>query len=80
MYFVYLIQSESFPSQKYYGITPHLESRIKDHNSGKSPHTSKYMPRKLVAYIAFSDKSKAHSFERYIKSHAGRAFANKHLW
>lgn len=80
MYHVYLIQSESDPSQKYYGITPHLESRINDHNTGKSPHTSKYVPWKLVSCVSFADKFRAYQFEKYIKSHSGRAFANKRLW
>jgi putative endonuclease len=34
----------------------------------------------LVTYLAFSDKAKALSFEKYLKSHSGKAFANKRLW
>lgn len=53
---------------------------LADHNSGKSAHTSKYMPWKLVTYVAFSDRQKAEAFERYLKSGSGHAFATKRLW
>jgi predicted GIY-YIG superfamily endonuclease len=48
-----------------------------DHNHGKSKHTSKFLPWELVWYSAFKDKYKALSFEKYLKSHSGRAFAKK---
>ena len=48
--------------------------------AGKSPHTSKFLPWRLVTYVAFSDQSKAASFERYLKSGSGHAFANKRPW
>jgi putative endonuclease len=47
---------------------------------GRSPHTAKYKPWKLVAYVAFSNEEKALAFEKYIKSGSGRAFAEKRLW
>ena len=62
------------------GVTSDLRQRIADHNAGKSPHTSKYMPWKLVTYVAFSDEQKAEAFERYLKSGSGHAFARKRLW
>ncbi|MDX2095626.1 MAG: GIY-YIG nuclease family protein, partial [Alphaproteobacteria bacterium] len=36
-------------------------------------------PWELVWYCAFPDKYKALEFEKYLKSHSGRAFANKRL-
>jgi putative endonuclease len=57
-----------------------LKRRLIEHNSGKSPHTSKFAPWRLVTYVAFSDESKAASFERYLKSGSGHAFAGKRLW
>ncbi|MEA1948427.1 MAG: GIY-YIG nuclease family protein, partial [Thermodesulfobacteriota bacterium] len=41
---------------------------------GKSKHTAKYKPWELVTYTAFSERSKALSFEKYLKSHSGKAF------
>ncbi len=80
MYYVYRLQSERFPDRRYVGVTSDLKQRIPDHNSGKSSHTSKYLPWRLVTYLAFSDKQKAETFERYLKSGSGHAFAKKHLW
>jgi putative endonuclease len=80
MRYVYLLQSEMAGSQRYVGMTSDLKQRIAHHNAGKSPHTSKYLPWKLVTYVAFSDERKAEVFERYLKSGSGHAFANKRLW
>ena len=80
MKYVYLIQSIPFPQQKYTGITTDIAKRLADHNSGKSIHTAKYKPWKLITYIAFSNEEKAREFERYLKSGSGRAFAKKHFW
>jgi putative endonuclease len=78
MRYVYLLESESFAAERYIGVTSKL--RLGEHNAGKSPHTSKYVPWKLVAHIAFSDDRKAETFERYLKSGSGHAFARKRLW
>jgi putative endonuclease len=79
MFYVYLIESLSSGEQRYVGITADLK-RLKEHNDGKSHHTSKFKPWRLVTYIAFSDRTKADSFERYLKSGSGHAFASKRLW
>jgi hypothetical protein len=36
--------------------------------------------RDLITYLAFRDKNRALSFEKYLKSHSGIAFAKKRLW
>jgi predicted GIY-YIG superfamily endonuclease len=79
MTYVYLLESVAFPGQIYVGRTNDLRGRLADHNAGKSPHTAKYKPWRLVTYIAFSDEAKAIAFERYLKTASGRAFANKRL-
>ena len=61
------------------GATADLKRRIPEHNAGKSTHTAKFKPWKLVWYCAFPDKYKALEFEKYLKSHSGRAFAKKRL-
>jgi putative endonuclease len=80
MYFVYLLRSIPYPDQTYIGYTTDLNTRLTSHNHGKSKHTAKYKPWELVTYTAFSEKSKALSFEKYLKSHSGKAFARKRLW
>ncbi len=79
MKYVYLLESISHPDQDYVGLTGDLRARMKKHNAGESPHTSKYKPWRLVTYLAFSDADRAVQFERYMKSHSGRAFAKKRL-
>lgn len=78
MYYVYIIKSHSF-NQTYIGSTNNLVSRLEDHNSGKSKHTSKFKPWYIVSYMAFVNKKKAIEFEMYLKSGSGRAFSKKHL-
>lgn len=80
MHYVYLLTSERDPRQRYTGVTSDLRKRLADHNSGRSPHTSHFLPWRLKAYIAFSDENKAAQFERYLKSGSGHAFANRHFW
>jgi predicted GIY-YIG superfamily endonuclease len=77
---VYLIQSISQPDQRYVGVTADLDARLAAHNEGRSKHTSKYRPWKLVSAVMFADEDKALAFESYLKSGSGRAFANKRLW
>jgi putative endonuclease len=64
---------------EYTGATEDLKTRMPDHNAGKSVHTAKYIPWKLIWYCAFPDKLKALEFEKHLKSHSGRAFAKKTL-
>ena len=78
--YVYLIESAPFPGQRYIGRTSDLKGRLEAHNEGRSKHTAKFKPWKLVAYIAFSSYDKDLEFERYLKSGSGRAFANRHFW
>jgi putative endonuclease len=80
MYYVYLIESIAILGRRYVGLTSDLKRRLQDHNAGKSSHTAKYLPWRLVTYVAFSDRRKAEEFERYLKSGSGHAFANKRLW
>ncbi len=80
MRYVYLLESVGVPGTRYVGVTSDLRRRLADHNGGKSPHTSKFMPWQLVSYVAFASSDKALEFERYLKSGSGHAFANKHLW
>ncbi len=52
MYFVYSIQSENNPDRYYVGLTSDVERRLEEHNAGKSIHTNKFRPWKLVSYTA----------------------------
>lgn len=80
MHYVYLLQSQSHPDQRYVGLTSDLKARLAKHNAGGVPHTSKFTPWRLRTYVAFSTREQAAQFEQYLKSGSGRAFAGRHLW
>ena len=80
MHYVYLIRSQTAPSERYVGLCTDLKRRLRQHNAGESAHTSKFRPWDLVTYVAFSDPAKAQAFELYLKQGSGHAFANKRLW
>jgi putative endonuclease len=74
---VRLHNPQRFLTKEYTGATANLKQRLLDHNTGKSTHTAKYRPWEVIWYSAFQDKYKALEFEKYLKSHSGRAFAKK---
>jgi putative endonuclease len=79
MTYVYILQSELDPSKYYVGISNEPARRLDEHNGGKSIHTNKHRPWKVIVSIGFADATKATAFERYLKSGSGRAFAKKHF-
>lgn len=79
MFYVYIIQSINFPEQFYTGFSENINSRLEEHNSGKSVHTNKFKPWKMIYYCAFDDKKKSLDFEKYLKTASGIAFRNKRL-
>lgn len=78
-YYVYILQSTHNSDRFYTGFTENLEQRLKDHNSGKNPHTVKSKPWRIKTTITFTDRQKAIDFEGYLKTSSGRAFAQKRL-
>ena len=78
-WYVYMLQSMEHPTHWYVGMAGDLDDRLGAHNSGKVSHTSEFLSWRTETAIAFRDKAKAVAFERYLKSHSGRAFATKHF-
>ena len=78
-YYVYILQSIAHPTEKYYGFTTDLKARIKKHNEGGCKYTKSFKPWKIETTVAFTSKEKAIKFEKYLKSHSGRAFTSKHF-
>ena len=78
-FYVYILQSELNPRRFYTGLTDDLRTRLKNHNSGRILHTTKWKPWRLKTYVALSDRIKAAQLERYLKSASGRAFVKRHL-
>lgn len=79
MHFVYLLKSIHTPEKIYIGSSKNIAARLQQHNDGKSAHTTKYKPWKLVAYIGFENQNKAFIFEKYLKTGSGRVFIKRHL-
>lgn len=69
----------NFPDNHYVGYTTDLKKRLAKHNEGGSDYTSKFKPWKLKTAISFEYRDKALAFEKYLKTHSGRAFASKHF-
>ena len=79
MKYVYFLESISHPGKRYIGITTNLNKHLKAHNTGKSPHTSKYKPWKVVIAVRFTEGRRAEVFEKYLKSGFGYAFAERNF-
>ena len=77
--YVYVLLSEKDATRRYIGLTDDLGTRLKSHNQGNNSYTSKYRPWQIETAIAFRSREKAAAFEKYLKSHSGRAFASKHF-
>ena len=75
MKYVYLLQSISVPNQRYIGITADLDERIRTHNAGGSPHTSKYRPWKLALHLCFQDEQRIISPKAVVCWSRGQEFA-----
>ncbi len=69
MYCVYILQSLKNKSL-YIGCASDLRERISIHNQGKSYHTKKHIPWKLIYYEAYISKKDAFSREQSLKLHA----------
>ncbi len=78
--YVYLPESISHPGKRYVGKTARLQARLRNHNEGRSPHTAKFAPWRLIVAIRFENDAKADAFERYLKNGSGHAFAKRHFW
>jgi putative endonuclease len=76
---VYILVSEKDETVHYTGVTQNVRERLRYHNRGACSHSSKYRPWRLETAIAFSSETKAHAFERYLKSGSGREFARRHF-
>lgn len=77
--YVYILRSISNENQRYVGITEDLKQRLEKHNSGQVPHTSKFLPWKIIVAIWFEERNKAFGFEKYLKTGSGLAFRNRHF-
>lgn len=78
-FYVYILISEADATIHYTGVTQNLRERLREHNRGVCPHSSKHRPWRIETAIAFSSEVKARAFERYLKNGSGREFARRHF-
>jgi len=78
-FYVYIIVSVRDPDRYYIGFTEDLRDRLEHHNYGAVPSTKPHRPWRFRTCTAFTDKARALAYERYLKTHSGRAFIAKRL-
>ena len=76
---VYVLRSLADPGRYYTGVTGNWRARLEAHNAGRCLHTANGRPWQIDVLVEFSDERRAVAFERYLKSGAGCAFAQRHL-
>ena len=79
LWFVYVLRNTQNPPRYYTGHTSDVARRLAEHNAGSCIHTAKYRPWSIDVVIEFPNEQRAVSFERYLKSGSGVAFAQRHL-
>jgi putative endonuclease len=72
-YIVYILRNKE-KTFHYVGMTNDLERRLKEHLSGYSQTTKKYLPLELVYTEECADRLVARKREKYFKSGAGREY------
>ena len=78
-FYVCILTDIATQSHHYTGFTIDLQERLARHNRGAVPATASLRPWKIQTAMAFDSEEKGRAFETYLKSHSGRAFAEKHL-
>jgi putative endonuclease len=78
MFYTYALISNNH-DRIYIGLTRNLESRIREHNAGKTKSTKYYIPWSLFYSEEFDTRLKARLREKKLKSGVGREFLKKKL-
>ncbi|PWK20413.1 GIY-YIG nuclease family protein [Xanthomarina spongicola] len=78
MYCVYILYSDTY--DKYYvGMSHNVQSRLKEHNRGKTKSTKAYTPWRVVHIEKFETRILARNREVYLKTAAGRKWRKSNL-
>jgi putative endonuclease len=72
-HFTYILQSEKDHSY-YIGSTSDPGRRVRDHNEGRSPYTSKKRPWRLVYFEEFDSRKEAFKREIFLKKQKNKEF------
>jgi len=77
--FVYIIRSVAHPDRRYVGVTADPPARLVAHNAGQNRSTAQWRPWFIDVCLEFRTGLIALRFEKFLKSGAGHAFANRHF-
>ena len=77
--FVYIIRSVNQPQKRYVGVSADVTARVSAHNAGLNRSTAPWLPWAVDVTIEFRSERMALRFEKYLKSGAGHAFANRYF-
>jgi putative endonuclease len=78
-YFTYILKSQSRRTL-YKGHCQDLNTRITEHNSGKTKSTASGIPWDLVWFEEYQTREEAIAREKYLKTAAGRRFVKFKLY
>lgn len=78
MLYIYVLQSKT-SGRFYTGCTEDLRKRFGLHNKGKSFHTKKERPWRLIYYEACLDRVDAYAREKYLKTGMGKRYIKNRL-
>jgi putative endonuclease len=73
MYTIYILRNKD-KTFHYVGMTNDLTRRLKEHFSGFSTTTKRYLPLELVYSELCEDRKTARAREKYFKSGTGREY------
>jgi predicted GIY-YIG superfamily endonuclease len=54
-------------------------ARLRNHNARQNPSTARHKPWEVLVSVEFKSQETGVSFEQYLKSGSGRAFARRHF-
>lgn len=78
VYTVYVLRSLT-KEIRYVGFTVNINRRLKEHNSGRSKFTSRYMPWEIIKTEEFGTYAEARKREVYLKTSSGRRELKKYF-
>ncbi len=67
MTYVYILRSVRCADKTYVGVSTNFEQRVREHNQGKSKHTSKFIPWRVEYYETYLTLSQAIKREKQLK-------------
>lgn len=79
MYYTYILRN-SITNRYYIGYTPDLKNRLEKHKNGKVFSTKSNLNYQLEWYCAFTTRTQALEFEKYLKTGSGIAFMKKRFF